>query len=304
MADIGEGVFRDFSAAEEIDFLGFDLSTIKRENGLKNLIVTNTNLVARPLGLTVDTDGDGLPDHQEFDEGLSRVERDSDGDGFSDTLEWKLRRNGLDPTEPNPGCEAMADRSDNDADGLLACEELLLRTSTELFDSDADGVPDGLELIAGSDPAQSDALSDSDLDGVRNGDEIRVHSGIGFDEGSNRPGLSYRYRTDELGPNDQGGNCYSFQVKNVKLGTPLVRPGEGDSYGRNDILLYMAEAPFDDPNDFGSYKVACVRARYVAPDFKDPPQGLVTLTPEDFYSPGALPQDGCIGLTPPPGEAP
>lgn len=303
MAEIGEGVFRDFSAAEEIDFLGFDLSTIKRENAMKNLIVSNTNMMATPQGLTVDSDGDGLSDAVEFDEGMNRLSRDSDDDGFSDTLEWKFRRNGFDPLAPNPGCD-MDERTDNDADGLLLCEELLLRTSSELFDTDADGVPDGLELQAGTDPARADALSDADLDGVRNGDEVRVHSGIGFDEASKRPDLAYRYRTDELGQNDQGGNCYEFRVKNVKLGTPLARPMEENSYGRNDILLYMAQAPFDDPNDFGSYKVACVHARYVAPDFKDPPQGVVELVPEDFYDPGDLTPDACVGLTPPPGEAP
>jgi hypothetical protein len=299
MAEIGMGVFRDFSAAEEIDFLGFDLSSIKRENALKNLIVHNANYMATPQGLTVDSDGDGLPDEEEFDQGMNRLSADSDDDGFSDTIEFTLRRNGFDPLAPNPGCDDARDRSDNDFDGLRLCEELLLRSSTELFDSDADGVPDGLEVLAGTDPATSDALADSDLDGVRNGDEIRAHSGIAFDEASLRPDLQYRYRTDELGANDQGGLCYDFRVKNVKLGTPLARQGESNSYGRNDILVYVAQAPFDDPADYGTFKVACVQGRYVAPDFKDPPQGIVELTPEDFFDPGELTPDACVGLTPP-----
>ena len=70
--------------------------------------------------------------------------------------------------------------------------------------------------------------------------------------------------------------------------------------GRNELYLYMAEAPFDDPNDFGQYKVACIRARYIAPDFKDPPDGLVRLAPSDFYAPDELnPDEHCVGLTPP-----
>src|SRR5687767_7102976 len=103
MAVIGQGVFRDFSSAEQIDFLGFDLSSIKRENALKNLIVDNTNFMPTPMGLAVDSDGDGLPDAQEFDLGMNRLLRDSDDDGFSDTIEWKLRRNGFDPLATNPG---------------------------------------------------------------------------------------------------------------------------------------------------------------------------------------------------------
>lgn len=304
MATLGDGVFRDFSAAEEIDFLGFDLLNIKRENAMKNLIVTNTNVLATPDGLVVDSDGDGLSDDLEFENGLDRLSKDTDGDGFSDTLEWKFRRNGFDPEQPSPGCEQDTDRIDLDADGLLRCEEVILRTSVDIFDTDADGVPDGLELIAGTDPAKSDSLADSDLDGVRNGDEIRVHTGVGFTESSARPQLAYRYRTDELGPNERGGQCYGFRVRNVQLVTPLARTGERGSFGRNDLYVYMAQAPFDDPNDFGSYKVACVRARYVAPDFKDPPGGIVELSPENFWNPDELdPDRDCVGLTPPPGVA-
>jgi hypothetical protein len=301
MAQIGDGVFRDFSQAEEIDFLSFDLSSIRRENALKNLIVTNTNLAVTANGVALDSDGDGVLDDEEFELGMNRLSVDTDGDGFSDTLEYRERRNGFDPVQPTPGCEGADARRDVDADGLLACEEVILRTSTELFDTDADGLPDGFELRAGSDPAFADALSDADLDGVRNGDELRFNTAIDIDEASRRPKLAYRYRTESLGKDEQTRNCYGFEVKNVQLGTPLARPGEAGSYGRNDLLVYMAEAPFDDPEDFGAFSVACVRGRYVAPDFKDPPGGRVVLTPDDFVSPDALTPDQCVGLLPPPG---
>lgn len=304
MANIGKGVFRDFSRSEEIDFLGFDLSNLKLENAMKNFVVTNTNLTATDKGLAVDSDGDGLTDAEEFELNLNRLNRDSDNDGYSDRFEQQRKRNGMDPLVITPGCELESDRDDRlDRDGLLPCEERLLRSSPELYDTDADGIPDGLEALAGTDPTISDSLSDADRDGVRNGDEIRSHTGVSFSEGSNRPDLAYRYKTDELGTNDEGGRCYSFDVKNVQLGTPLARPMQDRSFGRNDLLVYMAQAPREDPDDFGSYKVACVQARYIAPDFKDPAEGIIELTPEMFVDSADLdPNTDCVGLSNP--EAP
>lgn len=297
MADIGQGVFRDFSTAEEIDFLGFDLTTIKRENALKNLIVTNSNVLATSNGIQVDSDGDGLSDTEEFEDTLNRTVRDTDDDGFSDPVEFRFARAGLDPISPNPGCETEDDRRDIDFDGLSACEELLLRTSTELYDTDADGVPDGLEVVFGTRPNESDNLADADLDGRRNGDEIRFHTSVGFNEAGDRSELAYRYRTSEAGFDERGGRCYDFIVENVQLMTPLARPGESGSFARNDIYVYMAQAPRDDPSDFGSFRVACVQGRYVAPDFKDPPGGLVQLEPDDFKDPAELdPEVDCVGL--------
>ncbi|NJK31868.1 MAG: hypothetical protein HC927_05310 [Deltaproteobacteria bacterium] len=83
----------------------------------------------------------------------------------------------------------------------------------------------------------------------------------------------------------------------MQLVTPLARPAQSASLGRNDIFVYMAQAPRDDPSDFGTFRVACVRSRYVAPDFKDPPGGLVELEPSDFKDPAELDVEvDCVGL--------
>jgi hypothetical protein len=296
MADLGEGVFRDFSQAEQIDFLGFDLTSIRRENSLKNLIVMNSNAIPEQAGLILDSDGDGLDDQLEFANNLNRLAWDTDADGYGDALEWKLRDNGLDGEVPNVGCETASDRRDEDADGLATCEERLLRTSAGVYDTDADGIPDRIELMRGTDPTESDVLRDSDLDGVRNGDEIRSNTPIGADEGSLRTAMSYRYTTSETGLNDQGGLCYQFGVRNIQLDTPLSTVGDPSSFGRNQVLVYMGQAPFDDPTDFGSFKVACVEARYIAPDFKDPGSGKVVLGPDNFKAPDLLDLSAdCVG---------
>ncbi len=340
MASIGQGVFRDFSTAEEIDFLSFDITSIRRDNVLANFIVSNDSYIATSQGLREDTDGDGLPDEVEFNEPIAyfcpnqvedcrnpnpnctgpdgeitcrelegsilaacrepgvptpagfaecsnverlegRLFRDVDGDGLSDRIEFSLRRNGLNPSEPNPGCDPD-DLRDIDLDGLNACEEELLRTSTDLFDTDADGIPDGVEVQVGTEPREPEVRRDSDLDGRENADEIRFHTGVGFNEASERNGLNYRYVTQAIGENDQGGQCYAFEIRNIQLGTPLERPGDDGSFSRNDIYLYMVQ---DDGNVGGSIRAACVQARYVAPDFKEPLIGRVNLTPADFLPP-------------------
>ena len=297
MARVGQGVFRDFSAAEEIDFLGFDQLTVRRENALKNLLAENRAAVLDELGeLQTDTDGDGLADSVEFEASLSRVEADTDTDGFSDVLEQRQRRGGFDPLVSTAGCGLASDQDDLDADGLRTCEERILGTSTDLYDTDADGIPDGLEVRAGTDPALADALEDADLDGVRNGDEIRAGTSIRRDEENARSDFAYRYRTDDKGVQEDGRRCYDFEVKNIRLTTPIARPGVADSFGRNDVIVYAAQAPRDDPNDFGRFQVACARARYIAPDFKEPADGLVTLEAEDFVDPDIFdPDTHCRG---------
>ncbi len=303
MAEIGEGVYRDFSAAEEIDFLGFDLSSVKRSNALKNLIVTNQNVLATSSGLVLDSDGDGISDPDEFEANLSSTSRDTDQDGLSDAVELRFSRAGLDPLVDEQTCGADA-RDDLDGDGLVECEEVLLGTSIDLYDTDADGVPDGLEVALGTEPLESDELADSDLDGRRNGDEIRFHTSVGFNESTSRSEIAYRYQTTEAGTDERGGTCYDFAVRNIQLQTPLARPAESGSFARNDILLYMNQAPRDDPSDFGSFRVACVQARYVPPDFKDPVTGIVELQPSDFKDPIDIdldvtldsPETDCVGL--------
>jgi len=253
----------------------------------------------------MDTDGDGLADEEEF-----RLHTcvgpgpkcpkpgDTDGDGYSDFVEARNVRAGFDPLDPMLPTTACSARGDSDGDGLLDCEEQALRTDPRLFDTDADRLPDLLEVRAGLDPLDpGDAASDPDRDTVRSADEVKIHTNPVVADQDGRSGDSrYGYdvtQTDIL-PGDV--TCYSMVVRNIRLlttgnGTDAVK-------GKNRVFLYFIEALKDRPQDYGSLRVACVDTRYVDGLFKSPASGKLQLTDKQFVAPSRLnPDKDCIDLT-------
>lgn len=347
MAQLGKGTFRNFPNGEAINFLHVGFSKLRRVFKLKNLIVSNVS--ARLVGKKIveDSDGDGLDDREETAAGTDLVKADTDGDGFSDTLEHFFRSSGWDALDPSDAdCPLLSDADndklpdDTDGDGLLDCEERFLGTSRTLFDTDADGIPDGVEVKFGTNPVVVDIENDLDFDGMPNGDEIRLHTDPRADDASHRSRTSYRYNVKKTGtgietvglrctidgdcpsgadckdgycrciaddtcdtkavcktdsecttkgelcvskkcagtwtckapPAGVSGKenmctatkhitCYNYTVENITLVTPKKSALE-KSDGWNQIFLYFGEAPFDNPNDFGNFQMACVRAWY------------------------------------------
>ena len=52
------------------------------------------------------------------------------------------------------------------------------------------------------------------------------------------------------------------------------------------MYVYVNEAPFDDPTDFGFYSMACVRARYLPEQgVKFPPTGRLRIDASVFVDP-------------------
>lgn len=307
MARRGGGQFMSFSDGDSINFLTIDFNSIKRPFTVKSFIVSNESAVPTETLPLPDSDRDGLSDDQEFalHEKLSRLPgaqgggaspatsgtdpllADTDGDGYSDLLETRLLVQGFHPTDPDRpsiGCGQIVERGtlDPDRDGLLSCEEAVLGSQPDTYDSDADGLPDRLEFLYGLDPANPlDAKLDLDLDGLRNFDEVRSHTAPGA-KPIYVPGAldRYRYRMDPLPDTLDGRKCFSFHTRHVGLVTPAKEGG--DRYGLNQIHVYLGQVPEDQPADFGLFRVACFQARYDAPDFLQPESGLVTLTDADF----------------------
>ena len=70
--------------------------------------------------------------------------------------------------------------------------------------------------------------------------------------------------------------------------------------GWNRILLWAGEAPFDDDNDKGSWRVACVQGRFFNSGDKFPATGSLVV-PLDKFVPvdaGVLDTLQCIGPGP------
>jgi hypothetical protein len=283
MAKAGDGLFRAFSTGQQIDFLSINYSTVARPFGMTNLIVTNPHAVPYYNKLLIDTDGDGLDDQLEFEANLGLKEKvvDSDGDGYGDKLEYDRREAGFDPADPNKPVKICLDKVDTDGDGLTDCEEKILGTDSRIADTDRDRIPDGLEFRWGTNPLRDDAKVDVDFDGKLSGEEIRIHASPVLADPEVHADYRYIYEVTELPERPDRRKCYNFDVRHTRLVTTLEK-GAAGSLGYNEMLVIFGEGPSDDPNDYGQWRAACVRAQYVAPSYKYPADGKVTLTPENF----------------------
>ena len=191
---------------QNLSLTALDINSARNVFLKKSFVVSNMNARTRPDGTAIpDSDGDGLADEEELEYGTDPTLRDTDGDGIGDRVELMLQTTGLNPLvfDDPPTCafldEEVRFTRDSDGDGLLDCEEALLRLDPTLFDSDGDGLPDPLEVFGGTNFLADDGLEDADFDGVPNLDELRAHTDPRSADSKTRSQLSYLYREVDLG---------------------------------------------------------------------------------------------------------
>jgi hypothetical protein len=287
MSHRGNGTFRDFTSGQDINFLKIDYTSIKRSQAAKNLIVTNVSAFPGVEEFEPDSDGDGLDDDTEMRNGSDPLLVDTDGDGYQDFIETKRMSAGFDPLLMDRPDEPCVDQQDSDGDGLRYCEEALYGTDDKVVDTDADGFPDMLEIRFGTDPLRNDSIEDLDSDGQRNADELLFHSHPGRSDEALWDSHRYWYEMWTVEDENEDRECYGFEIRHLTLVTTRDRNGPG-TRGHNDVLIWFDQASYDDPLDTGKFKVACVRAQYIAPDYKIPIGGEIELTNDDFVDPEML----------------
>ena len=121
-----------------------------------------------------DLDGDGVPDIIEIKEGTDPKDplkyKDTDKDGVPDYIELIDSTNPSDPTSykdtDKGGVSDYIETTVYPNIGLAATD--LNLAADDKIDSDGDGVPDGIEILEGTNPLDPNAYLDTDLDGVPN----------------------------------------------------------------------------------------------------------------------------------------
>ena len=271
MAQRGNGTFRDFASASAIDFINFTDLRLANEYKVKYVLAYNYNVKPGIDVLYMDSDADGLSDDQEAALGTDPHDRDTDDDGLSDYFEIKVQTL-MDDGQmwPNP---LVSDSScppppsgvwpDQDSDGMTDCEESIKGTWRFVADFDADYLPDGIEMLAGTNPFENLYTEDSDLDGLLDLFEVQKHTNALADDPIVRNRYAYGYQLIDHGHPDpiqnpdlpQGIKLYTIEVSNISLmetagavPNDIFKSGEALAQGDNVIRIYVAQVPEDRPD--------------------------------------------------------
>jgi hypothetical protein len=189
-------------------------------------------------------------------------------DGCSDLVEKKMFS--LDPLDPSdcgipipqpspiPPLPAPSpiydpcDQVDNDHDGITNCEERILGSNPNHWDTDSDGMPDQIELKWGTMITDHDSEIDIDFDSLSNLEEILFHT---FPHQFSYPEnvfTEYKYEvTPPIINVENETYCSDYRVSNISLMNTLDL-GTGAGEGLNEVKVYFIESPMNHPEDRGN----------------------------------------------------
>jgi len=172
------------------------------------------DFMIRAVVQPIDSDGDGLYDHEEKVLGTDPKKADTDNDGLDDKIE---KDSGTDPLKADTDGDGLSDgdevnkyktdplKVDTDGDGLLDAEEVTkYQTDPLKTDTDGDGLNDKDEILKGTNPLKAD----SDGDGLSDADELSM-------------------KTDPLRA-DTDGDGLTDSVEITKGTDPLKMDSDGD----------------------------------------------------------------------------
>ncbi len=265
MARIGGGKFVDFNTSTQWEFEEFFDQPTYEPWFLSKFMVYNLSAGFCLDGeVDTDSDADGMCDRDELELkglGFDPQNRFSFGDGYGDYFHWRRFKY----RESLPPC---VDRSDEDHDYLTACEEKYIKNERakedigkvghpKQFDTDRDGILDGLETFVFFSRTLAFAMDDTNLLESFDGEESAEHqisqhrNPLVVDSGA----LSYDSTiTPILGP---GADCYQhnqarlplYPTLEVKVGDTL--PGLEHRAQENAVLVYYIQKRQKAPREDG-----------------------------------------------------
>lgn len=197
---------------------------------LKDFYVVNLNVRVDKYGqLAIDSDGDGLFDYEE-----------------PENERYTARSNGycLDVITKYYGCltQGCDPNLDLDGDGLNECEERTLGTDPYDFDTDGDGIPDGLEVVLRMNPKQNAKLYNSNPNSKPTSDFENFIRGLPVSLDPRRVPSQYHVQVDfrfwDYQNVEQGDQTLSLPGYIVQL---LNLPTGTSGPGRDSMSLYRSD---------------------------------------------------------------
>ena len=241
MATYGQGSFIFFST-NSINYTDFSVPARNAKFVMRDFWIQNANTVWWNGKLMLDSDGDGIPDSVELTLGSDPHKYDSDGNGVGDGVEYYLygtpckdaacattnARN----LQAQCGAMPVGGYLDSDNDFLNNCEENLLGSKSNDFDSNQDWVPDQFEWISQvSFVAGSNSLLAMPMnDGMTNYQKMKQNLPVNVPVSSLSGYIPMSYQISQVSDNPSQ-TCFQVQVQNIASIT-----------GANSIRAYIMES--------------------------------------------------------------